>query len=418
MAKVKLFVVFLSFLFLVAANAQPSSTGVFVMYAPAEYPTQFTHLSELDGTGTSVLRSVFQPAQKFVLHQHKGAALTSAISFSDTMLTPFGGSVASIAYDKRSNRVYYFPTYSSELRYLDLSTPTPAFTYLNNQSLNLIRNRQDVANQISRMTIDPAGWGYALSNDAEHLIRFSTQGKPSIMDLGSLSDLSSNSVFVKSSCTSWGGDMVMDQDGRLILITQSNYVFKIDIDTRVATYVGQLQGLPNGFTTNGAAVTQNGELLLSSSASRTLQLSHHIYKVADLSTLQAEPVMAQSLADVGNISDMASSFMLGEKRTVAAVTPSTPKVSSNPAPSYTLYPNPVTRGRFNLRVQAAPMTGEYDVIIMDISGRVVQTEKMLVAAKSTTKGITLPSQLSGGVYVLKLVDYFKRTVFSTQFIVE
>lgn len=418
MTKVRLFVVFLSSLSFLMAQAQPATKGVYVMYAPAEYPTQFTHLSVLDASGTSVLRSLFQPTQNYVLQQQKGVYLSSAISFSDTMLTPFGGSVASIAFDKQSNRIYYFPTFSSELRYLDLSATTPAFTYFSNQSLNLIRNRQDVANQISRMTIDPAGWGYALSNDAEHLIRFSTQGKPSIIDLGSLSDLSSNAVFVKSSCTSWGGDMVMDQEGRLILITQSNYVFKIDIDTRVATYVGQLQGLPNGFTTNGAAVTEGGELLLSSSSSRTLQLPHHLYKVADLSSLQAEPVPSTSLADVGNISDMASSFVLGQKRAVAAAVPSTPRVTSDPSPSYTLYPNPVTRGRFNLRVQAAPIQGEYDVIIMDISGRVVQTEKMMVSAKTATKGITLPSQISGGVYVLKLVDYFKRTVFSTQFVVE
>lgn len=292
MTKVKLFLIcFLTFFFL-KGGAQSSKQGVFVMYAPAESPVQFTSLSELNSTGTTFSRTLFRSTQKFRLHQQARTATAISDSFADTLRMPFGGSVSSIAFDSRSNRIYYFPTFTSELRYLDLSGSTPAFTYLNNQALNLIRNRQDAAHQISRMTIDPAGWGYALSNDGEHLIRFSATDNPVITYLGSLTDHSSNSIFVKSSCTSWGGDVVMDQEGRLVLITHSGYVFKVDIPTRVATYMGQLQGLPAGFTTNGAAVTESGELLVSSSASRTLQLPYHIYKVSDLSSLQAEPVVA------------------------------------------------------------------------------------------------------------------------------
>lgn len=399
---------------------QSHSKGIFAMYAPAERPVQFTHLAAMNGAGTSLLSTLYTPSQPFTSNRANGSIIAAPSTFADTLLTPFGGSVASIGFDISSNRLYYFPTYSSELRYMDLASSTPHFAYLSSQSLNLVRDRHDVAHQFSRMVIGTDGWGYALSNDAEHLIQFSTRGKPVILDLGSLTDLSSNSVFVKSSCTSWGGDMVLDKNGRLVLITQSNYVFQVDPQNRTAAYIGQIQGLPAGFTTNGAAVTESGELILSCSASRTLQLPHHFYQIADLSQLQAKPVVSNDLADLGNVSDLASQYLLGQPNTASKTTPvvvtSSPKETSS---VFTLYPNPVRQGKFHLRVRSASLLGEYEIHVMDMSGRMVLEEKMSVtSSKESNKTFTLPAAVPGGVYVIKLVDYYKRTVYSTQFIVE
>jgi len=83
----------------------------------------------------------------------------------------------------------------------------------------LMHHKDDVANQITRMTIGKDGFGYALSNDGEHLIKFTTQGTPVIQDLGVLIDNPSNQVLVRSSCTSWGGDIVAAADGSLYLVT-------------------------------------------------------------------------------------------------------------------------------------------------------------------------------------------------------
>ncbi len=54
--------------------------------------------------------------------------------------------------------------------------------------------------------------------------------------------------------TSWGGDMIADASGNLYVITAHNHVFKIDVQSRMATYISEIKELPAGFTTNGAVV--------------------------------------------------------------------------------------------------------------------------------------------------------------------
>lgn len=117
---------------------------------------------------------------------------------------------------------------------------------------------------------------------------------------------------------------------------------------------------------------------------------------------------------------MASSYLLGQKRPLVAsnATKSTVLLLAGDAPTFTLFPNPVRQKQFHLRVESATDAGEYDMMVVDMSGRLVHTEKMLITAKTVVKGITLPAQIPGGVYVLKLVDYYQRTVFSTSFVVE
>ena len=55
-----------------------------------------------------------------------------------------------------------------------------------------VKNQADVAGQIARMVIAGDGNGYALSNDANHLMRFTTGKKPEITDLGPVSDAEAN----------------------------------------------------------------------------------------------------------------------------------------------------------------------------------------------------------------------------------
>jgi hypothetical protein len=395
------------------AAAQSSSRGIFVMSSDPATPLQYANLREVDAAGRSLVKDIFDVQRNYA----------SLGTDGDTLKTPLGGAVASMAYDQRSNRIFYFPQYASELRYIDLDKKSPRFTALSQQSLNLLRNRNDIANQVTRMTIGSDGYGYALTNDAEHLIRFSTSGVPTIVDLGVLTDDASNSVFVKSSCTSWGGDMVADKNGNLILITQSNFVFSINIDQRMARYLGQIEGLPAGFTTNGAAVDERGGLLVSCGSSRTLQLSQHLFRINDIHHLKAEPVDASAIPGFGNISDMASSFILSVPRVAstekAAVTSvSAPAKNVSKAPSFTVFPNPVNTGNFSIRVQNIAEAGDYTVLVSDMTGRVVLERSVTMQSKNSTHSFSLPAMSSKGTYVVMLVDYFKRTVFSTQVIVE
>ena len=115
------------------------------------------------------------------------------------------------------------------------------------------------------MAIGSDGNGYSLSNDGAHLIQFTTDKNLSINDLGGVVDDQSNkTISVHNSCTSYGGDMIADDDGNLYVFSARNHVFKINIETKVATHLGTITGLPAKFTVNGAAVTANNQIIVAS----------------------------------------------------------------------------------------------------------------------------------------------------------
>ena len=122
------------------------------------------------------------------------------------------------------------------------------------------------AGPISRMVIAPDDFGYTITNDGTHLFRFSTNGAPVLQDLGDLVDDPLNKeMTIHSPCTNSGGDVIADDAGNLFLITGSNKVYKVEIATRLTTYLATLSGLPAKFTTSGVAVSDEGKLLISSS---------------------------------------------------------------------------------------------------------------------------------------------------------
>ena len=61
--------------------------------------------------------------------------------------------------------------------------------------------------------------------------------------------------------------MLADEAAYLYVISAHNHVFKIDVQTRTATYLEKIKGLPEGFTTNGAVVDEDGNIIISSANS-------------------------------------------------------------------------------------------------------------------------------------------------------
>jgi hypothetical protein len=101
------------------------------------------------------------------------------------------------------------------------------------------------------MVIGYDGNGYALSNDANHLLRFSTGKKPVLSDMGNLVDGEKNgAVSVHNKCSSWGGDLIADAFGNLYLISARQAVFAIDLSKRTADFKGFINGLPANYSTN------------------------------------------------------------------------------------------------------------------------------------------------------------------------
>ncbi len=405
------------------SGAPQVSKKTFIISSGSNSPLLYNHIESIDINAGKSLQDIYEPKKSCSVRNNGYLPYQSHKDErpEDSLKMPMGGSVACMAYDYKSNRLFYIPLQLSELRYLDMKESNPSFTYLENQSLNLLHNKEDVANQITRMTIGSDGFGYALSNDGEHLIKFSTQGTPTIQDLGVLIDNPKNQVLVRSSCTSWGGDMVSDVNGNLYLVTVHNHIFKISLPSKKCDYVGTIKNLPEGFSSNGAAVDENGELMVSCGASLGKKFSA-LYKI-NWSSLEAEPIN-NALTGIGNISDMASSNLLFQKTNKQPVSNSvvafaqTVEKDENNLPNISIFPNPVNHGRFQIKTSNLKEKGEYKMLLLNITGQAIMEGKMNLGLKTNTNSFNFPARHAKGVYVVQITDIFNRTIYSQQLIVE
>jgi uncharacterized Zn ribbon protein len=321
---------------------------------------------------------------------------------------PFATYSAACAYDKKNDRLYYTPIGINQLRYIDLNSKETKILYFEDEAFGALASRFDVPNQITRMVFGSDGNGYALTNNANHLIKFTTNKKAQITDLGSLNDDAANGTNSIHNRNDYGGDMVAGNRNNLYLVTANHNVFKINIDKMIATYKGSIKGLPAGFTTNGAAVEKETSIIVSSSNSTS-----GFYKF-DLNTLHAEKLSASN--DVYSSSDLANGNLLIERKIikpneepVPVKELSTVTTSDETRPEllvkYRLaaYPNPVVKGgSLNLSFNDFPR-GRYQVQLMDLSGKLILAENLNVGNSMQLHLLLIPKTLSQGTYFVKIV---------------
>jgi hypothetical protein len=323
----------------------------------------------------------------------------------------FGTGVAAMAYDKRSNRLYYTPMFIDQLRYIDLKTMS--VYYLTDKPFTGKPDKSsDQGNIVTRMVIASDGNGYAMTNDGTQLIQFSTGKKTTIIDLGSIVDDQANSnISIHNSCSSYGGDMIADDDGNLYVFSARNHVFRIDLDTKVATHLGSIQGLPANFTVNGAAVNENNAVLV---ASATLAGS---YFLVDMKNLSAEPY------NIGGgplqSSDLANSNLLqtGKQASFTDVTRSRPAITDEMNTRVTIFPNPVTNNQFVIQFGQID-AGSYTIQVTDVMGKQVFSQAITLSGDNQSQQIKLGTSTSKGVYLLKLLNTNNKPVFSTKVVVQ
>ena len=336
---------------------------------------------------------------------------------------PFSTNSAALAYDKKHERLYYTPMSINQLRYIDLKSGKIYF--FEEEAFGTVKHGGDAANQITRMVIASNNDGYALTNDGNHFIRFTTGKKPTITDLGALTDDPANTKYSIHSGGGYGGDMVADVAGNLYLITANRNVFKINIESKVATHKGSIKGLPQAFSTNGAMVEEGSSVFIASSESTVG------YYRFDLNTLQAEKV--SSSANVFNASDLANGILAFDKKkkekkedeTNPATAPEvTDAIAKKGQPAETLlknsisvYPNPVTNGVVRLSFAEQP-TGRYQVQLLDISGRLITTKEVNINAESQIEEFRFPELSVKGNYLIRVSSEVNKVNVTNKIVVQ
>jgi hypothetical protein len=320
---------------------------------------------------------------------------------------PFSTGVAAAAYDIRHNRLYFTPMFVDQLRYIDLKTMKVYF--VTDQPFTKLGNtNNDEGKIITRMVIAPDGYGYAISNDGNIFIRFSTGKKVRIEQLGALVDDPSNQhISIHNRCSSFGGDMISDDDGNLFILAAPNNIFKVNTQTRIATHLGSITNLPAHFTVNGAVVDANGKLLVSSA------VDARSYYVVEPGTWTASPYL--SADGIFRSSDLANSNYLCTKPSERAPQVIQPKEKY--ARLISIFPNPVTTNNVTMQFNKLP-AGEYTIELTDVLGRQVMQRKIIINAEQQTQSLSLNSNNTKGTYMIKVIDRDKLSVFTQKVLVQ
>lgn len=312
--------------------------------------------------------------------------------------------IAAIAYDALDNRLYYTPMLGNELRYLDLNSDKPKSYAVTTNLLKNFSNQPGEASVITRMCFGANGFGYALTNDNEHLIQFSTKKQASIVDFGSLVDAKTNGDHsIKKQFTSWGGDLIADANGALYLFAMQRGVFKINISTKVATYLGDIQNIPADYTVNGAMSADGADVIVASSTNTSTY-----YKV-DLTTLHATAF--GNGGQVYNVSDFANgnlAFGNNEEKTAA-----TAKTLNQVTVS--IYPNPVAYHNFSIQFGNF-VNGKYTVEISQVLGKKILQRDMNISGSQTEK-VNLPTTIAAGNYLVKIINSNDEIVYTEKIII-
>lgn len=429
--KIKILLSTITLLFSYCAGAQADNNKAYAITGNGNGDFQWMNIRQIDLTTGSVINHIYEYGKtKFSFtdaitkenvtnKQVSNEAinklnkeLAGKVNSIQITSTPTQTMVAAAAYDKRHNKLFFTPMYINELRWLDLSSGSsnPKFYSLKTPFLNNVNPRFE-ENNFTRMTIGADGNGYALTNDANHLIKFTTGKKVVITDLGNLvDDGSSSNISIHNKCTSWGGDMVADAFGNLYLFSATKNVFKIDGKKKIATYVGSITGLSGTYTVNGAAVDNEDNVIISSA-----NTFEGFYKVnmKDLSTAKLN-----TTGQVFNASDLAGGNLLfaGQARTTIGAAPlvlhegQTNRLIS-------VYPNPVSGSQFKVTFNT-PTTGKYIIALTDIQGKIISTKQVYIKSAGQVETIQLKAKPAIGMYLVNVTSTNKKSVFSDKILVE
>jgi hypothetical protein len=318
-----------------------------------------------------------------------------------------GNSVAAIAYDRKRNRLYFSPMNTDQLRYIDL------FTMQINTSLDQYFSKAGkyefkYGGPINRLVIAPDDYGYTITTDGNHLIRFTTSESPTLADLGALIDDPLNKeMSIHNPCTNAGGDLVADDAGHLYLICGSNKVFKVDIDTRVASYLATIAGLPEKFTTSGAAVNEFDKLIVGSS------VYSDGYFIVDPETWIASP--ARSTHEIYGSADLANSNLLHAKD------PTSSNLFWSKSPEKNnqirIFPNPLLFDEVSVQFNGLP-PGNYTIQLANVLGKKVIQKKVAVTGPSKTEVLHIPHFAAQGFYYVHILDEKNKVIDTQKLVVE
>ena len=408
-------IVSLLLLVLTAINSFSQSRKFFAVTGEQFGSVNWIAFRQIDLDGVAPMKTLYVPAaeNEAVLDALTGQQLIDAspeVVAKTSAAQPCGclnkRMVAAIAYDATNNRLYYTPMLGNQLRYLDLNSDHPKSYAVTTQLLKSFANQPGEASVVTRMVFAANGLGYALTNDNQHLIQFTTGKQTSITDLGKLTDAKTNGEHsINTQFKSWGGDLVADAKGSLYLFAMQRGVFQINLNSRVATYLGNIQNIPDDYTVNAAMVEKDGYVIVGSATNTST------YYRVDLNTMQAVE-LNKSTKQVYNVSDFANANLLFAKSTSQQTAVSLKTIDKS---AVRIYPNPAVSRNFVVQFTNF-VNDKYVIQLNEMAGKSVLQKEVIISGSQTEK-IQLPLSITAGTYLLKIVNSKGESVYTDKIIV-
>ena len=388
---------FLPLILLAATSAQAQKSAIY-SFSSLDAPFQWKSIQEFSPSNEHSLKTIYDGKQSIQLLE--AYTRKAAPDNSDA------GLIAAAGYRAATKQLFYIPMHSGELRWAQWNgNQAPLFFTLKSHVLSQL-DFNKTENQITRMTIDQKGVGYALTNDAMHLIEFTTGEKPTLRDLGQLIDAPANGQqSIHNACSSFGGDIVAGDDGNIYLITQRNQIYVFSPQKRIASYVGAIKGLPQTFTSNGAAATENGSLIL------TCSYGDQNSYIVNPENWESSPVFSDKVKGY-NMSDLASGNFLARKpKTGASFT--TVAVEHQ----IQVYPNPLSGSRLQISMDHT-ISGNHQVQLVDLNGKVINQQSVNLIAGTQSFYINYSAAIAKGTYFIKLTNPSDKTILTSKLIID
>jgi hypothetical protein len=202
--------------------------------------------------------------------------------------------------------------------------------------------------------------------------------------------------------------MVADTRGNLYVISANHYVFKVNIETRLASFVTRLNDIPATYSVNGAAVDEEGNLILGSANS-----TDGFYKV---NPVNWKVDKLQNAGEKLNVSDLASSYFLFDNRNTKT-TQTFNDIREVYNEKIAAYPNPVTEAVIKVSFDQLPK-GKYAMDLVDLTGRLLTSKNITVTAASQLETIMLDSKAAKGLYLLRVTNNDQKIVFVKKMFVQ
>ncbi len=391
-------------------TAKAQSSTAFAITGESKGNVNWSVIREIDLTTGALVRNIYLPATQkpAQIDASTGKELSNDVAAKPTSApcTCQASLAAATAYDARQQRLYFTTLFGNDLQYIDITKKDLKIYHVTNQSLKAFPSQPGEADNITRMVFGSDGNGYAITNNGNHFIRFTTGKSVTITDLGSLQDKASNEISVHAQAASWGGDLVADDAGSLYLFTVAGHVFKIDTKTLEAAFVGTIKNLPTAFSVNAAAVDKSGKVTIASS------IDMGNYFSVDMKTLEATPIEASD--NFYNASDFANSNLLVTDKTVAKPIAAVTNTSNE---AVSVYPNPVKNKMVNLYFNGS-LQGKHVIEVVDVSGKRLAAKTVDLVANSSSQKIQIPASATAGMYVVHVLNASSKNVFTSNIVVE